>query len=115
MASVVQGHRNPFGKSLTEYTTAQLDFVLEMASIDEPGKWVFTRSGEEENRPKAMATWRDVLSGGALMRFLARTGTARGNANIAAWEARRMRGTGLRPGLTRAGKEINDVGRADRR
>lgn len=111
MASVIQGHRNPFGKALLEYNTAQLDFVLEMAAIDEPDRWKFRRSGEEVERSESLARWRDSLAGRALVGFLARTGLAHASRGLAAYEARRLRGTdaGMKPGLSRAGKALPDA------
>ena len=110
LASVIQGHRNPFGKPLTEYTVPQLDFVLEMASIDEPDSWRFVRAGAD-GTPKsaAMAQWNDALTGAARNVLMAATGFAQAIGGIAAWRSRHAPGAGMRLGLTRGGKRIDDV------
>jgi hypothetical protein len=107
MAAVIQGHRDPFGKKLSEYTTAQLDFVLEMAAVDEPERWVFQRGGEDRKaHAESLAKWRDALAGRALMEVLNLSGATAARAGIAAWKSRRMGGSGMRPGLTRGGRKV---------
>jgi hypothetical protein len=107
-ASVVQGHRDPFGKKLIDYTVPELDFVLEMAAIDDPDRWSFTRIGGDGPRSVALSGWTNSLAGRALMAFLARTNTVSAVKGIAAWRSRREQGqTGMRPGFTRGGKEIS--------
>jgi len=105
MASVVQGHRNPFGKPLADHTVSELDFVLEMASLDEPDRWSFVRGTRSASQTTAMARWSDVLAGGLFSRFIAHTGITKGLAAVTAW--RRRQGGGLQPGLTRGGKPID--------
>jgi len=83
---------------------AQLDFVLEMASIDEPDKWTFNRLGQPEPKSQALAGWSDRLAGRALAAFMARTGLSVASAGVARWRARQ--GSGMKPGLTRGGKPI---------
>jgi hypothetical protein len=109
LASAIQGHRNPWAKPLTEYSVAQLDFVLEMASIDEPEKWQFNRplKPAQPAAPSAMAAWHNVMAGKLSVAWMARTGIADATARIQAWRARRGE---LRPGLTRAGQPIKEVG-----
>lgn len=103
---MIQGHRNPFGKPLTEYTTAQLDFVLEMASIDDPERYTFVRNENTARGAgsKALARWTDVLLGKPLLYFMEKTGMAAASAGVAAWRNRRSAGGGLKPGFSRAGK-----------
>jgi hypothetical protein len=72
-ASKIQGHRNPFGKSLLDYTVAELDFVLEMAAIDSPKEYVFKRgeiASDGSHVPAAKAAWVNALRGGALAGYL---------------------------------------------
>jgi hypothetical protein len=107
VASVVQGHRNPFGKTLAEHTVPELDFVLEMAAIDDPERWTFTRGGADKVvRSEAMSRWRDSLAGKALIELMSLTGATAARAGIERWRNRRS--GGMRPGLTRRGKEIGD-------
>jgi hypothetical protein len=103
-----------------DYTVPELDFVLEMAAIDEPEKWQFTRSGEDNQpRSETLAGWGDRLAGRAFLWFLGRTGIGAANQGLTSWRARRSEG-GLRPGLSRGGKSIDgfakvieDVGHKD--
>ena len=112
MASVIQGHRNPFGKSLTDYTVPELDFVLEMAARDEPERFTFTRAGTASVRqPEALARWQDTLAGPLRMRFLGRFGLTRQIEAVRAWKTRQA--PGLRPGLSRGGKEIGGARNTD--
>jgi hypothetical protein len=107
MASVVQGHRNPFGKPLVEYTVVELDFVLEMAALDEPDRWSFVRGGRKSGTaaPAAMARWSDALGGGLFRKYMDRTGLTRGIAAVTSW--RRKQGGGMKPGFTRGGKPVD--------
>lgn len=110
MAAKIQGHRNPFGKALPDYTVAQLDFVLEMAALDEPDRYSFTRDGKETGRSTstaALASWTDTLKGPLLARYLEQIGIGAGNRAVAAYLARKR--TGLRPGLTRRGKPVDEL------
>lgn len=107
MASVVQGHRDPFGRKLIDYNIPQLDFVLEMAALDEPDRWTFVRGGKgaSVSAPESMARWKDVLGGSLLGRFMGMIGATKGMANVAAWRKRQARG--FTPGVTtRGGKPI---------
>ena len=109
LASVIQGHRNPFGKPLCEYTTAELDFVIEMASIDDPDHIVFRRGGVDQKQAEteARAKWIDVLAGPMLRAYRRATGTARADDNLKAWYAKRKQGRGMRVGLSRQGKPLD--------
>jgi len=109
---VVQGHRNPFGKALAEYTMPELDFVLEMAALDDPERWTFRRGGADAPRSETMSRWRDGLAGRALAEFMSLTGASAARAGIERW--RNRRGTGMRPGLTRRGKGVDDGPGTDR-
>lgn len=110
---MVQGHRNPFGKPLAEHTVPELDFVLEMAALDDPERWKFERAGDGSvPRSDAMSRWRDSLAGRALTELMSVTGATAARAGIERWRNRRM--GGMRPGLTRRGKEIADGDGPDR-
>lgn len=92
---------------MPEYTVAQLDFVLEMAAIDEPDRYSFVRDGKESGRSvasAALASWADTLKGPLRERYLEQIGIAAGNRAVAAYLARQR--TGLKPGLTRRGKPV---------
>jgi hypothetical protein len=107
---VIQGHRNPFGKALRDYTIAELDFVLEMAAIDNPDQYTFSRGGTPAGRsdaPVAMAGWMSVLKEPLLQRYLERVGVAQGIRAVAAWKAKQT--GGLKPGFSRAGKPTDKV------
>lgn len=105
MASVIQGHRNPFGKALTEYSVPELDFVLEMAARDEPERYIFKRAGAGQPLSKALASWHDVFAGELRQWYMLRTGLAQGLSNVVQW--RRRQGGGLQPGISRGGKAID--------
>lgn len=106
LASKIQGHRNPFGKPLTEYNVAQLDFILEMAALDEPDRYSFTRQSETTTtQPQALAAWSDVLIGPLQSAYMDRIGITAGNRGLALYAAKH--GTGLVPGFSRAGKPID--------
>jgi hypothetical protein len=113
MASRILGEHvagGPFGKPLPDYTVPELDFVLEMAALDEPDRWKFTRVGQEPQTLGAgMIGWREVLAGEALREFDERTGKARAMQGLARARARTRRNPtgGMRPGLTRAGKPMD--------
>lgn len=99
---MIQGHRNPFGKALRDYSIAELDFVLEMASLDEPERYSFTRSGKQagvKEAPAAMATWLNVLTGALRDRYLERIGVARGIRSVLDWKAKQT--GGLKLGFSR--------------
>jgi hypothetical protein len=105
LAARIQGHRNPFGKPLPEYTIAQLDFVLEMAALDEPDRYSFVRNGKEMGRSEtttALASWTDTLKGALHALYLVQIGITAANRAVAAYAARKQ--SGLKPGFTRHGK-----------
>lgn len=86
---------------------AQLDFVLEMAALDEPDRYSFVRDGKASGRsevPAAMAAWTDTLKGALRTRYLEQLGINTANRARAAYAARRR--TGLQPGFTRKGKPV---------
>lgn len=113
MASVVQGHRNPFGKPLAEHTVPELDFVLEMAAIDDPERWTFHRGGEDATpQSESMSRWRSSLAGSALAELMSLTGATAARAGIERWRNRRS--MGLRPGITRRGRSITGGDGTDR-
>jgi hypothetical protein len=85
---------------LPDYTIAELNFVLEMAAIDEPERWEFQRSGDKP-KSQSLAGWNDRLAGRALLALMARTGLSVASAGVARWRARQ--GSGMKPGLTRGG------------
>jgi len=84
---------------------AQLDFVLEMAALDEPDRYTFVRDGKETGRAVAavsLASWTDTLIGPLRQRYLAHIGIAAANRAVTAYAARQSKG--LKPGFTRQGK-----------
>ena len=111
LASVIQGHRNPFGKPLPDYTIAELDFVLEMAAQDDPERYSFRRAGQPENVRKAAseiaAAWLNVRAGAALKKHMAASGFAAAMDMANKWYSRKK--PGLQPGVTRGGKDISDA------
>ena len=93
----IQGHRNPFGKALLDYTEAELDFVLEMEALDNPKTHVFQRGGvatDGSHIPVLKAAWASLRSGKALDAFFAGIPFAM----VAAARARRAQG-GMIPGI----------------
>jgi len=101
----MQGHKNPFGKPLNEYTVAELDFVLEMSAIDDPDHWTFVRASKHATTtPKALARWIDVLAGPLAAQYQAYIGITAGLENVRRWRARKE--SGLKPGFSRAGKSV---------
>lgn len=61
---MIQGHKNPFSDTLLNLTEAQLDFILEMESIDHPDQLTFSRSGDAPVT-EVKAAWDSVLRGPA--------------------------------------------------
>lgn len=64
MVSVIQGHKNPFRDEIIDLNEAQLDFILEMESIDHPDQLSFKR-GSGAAEPEIKAAWDSVLRGPA--------------------------------------------------
>jgi hypothetical protein len=97
----------PFGKPLAEYSAVELDFVLEMAAIDEPERYTFVRDGKVSGVSQVaqeLADWTKCLEGPALARHLA-------NSFVPpAWTKRPKPESGMTVGITRGGKAI-DAGR----
>jgi hypothetical protein len=89
-----------------------MDFVLEMAALDEPDKWSFTRQGRSSpaESTETMAAWHNVLTGRLALEYLLYTGIAAAQEVVNKWKTRQ--GPGLRPGLTRGGKAL-DAGDQD--
>jgi hypothetical protein len=119
LASKIQGHRNPFGKSLTEYTPLELDFVLEMAARDDPEHLTFVRRGA--SKPVAHeieAAWDTFYTGPARVRYLAKSdfadAIAQGNANMRRLREKRAKAAPVKPMITRGGKEITGAGNPNR-
>lgn len=80
-----------------------------MAALDEPEQYRFTRDGVDTNRSNTSAvltSWADTLKGPLYLRYLERIGVAAGNRGLAIYRARHA--TGLKPGLTRKGKAIDE-------
>jgi hypothetical protein len=101
----MQGHKNPFGKPLNEYSVAELDFILEMSALDDPEHWTFIRAAKQAvSTPKALARWIDVLAGPLAAQYQAYIGITAGLDNVRRWRARKA--GGLQPGLSRAGKVV---------
>ena len=106
LASKIQGHRNPFGKPLTEYNHAELDFILEMSAIDDPESYVFHRGGDVPLSPSQVsAAWFKVLRGKALLRHTLGQAIEVANKAVEAFNGRFT--GGLKPGITQRGKAIN--------
>lgn len=68
MVARIQGHKNPFSPELLALNEAQLDFILEMESIDHPDELTFRRGGEEPIS-NVRAAWNDVLRGKARLDY----------------------------------------------
>jgi hypothetical protein len=104
-SKILGGHAagGPFGKPLPEYSTVELDFVLEMAAIDDPERYTFTRGGKVSGVSelvKELADWTKCLEGAALERYLRNTFTP------PAWTRRKKPEPSMTVGITRGGKVI---------
>jgi hypothetical protein len=105
LASRIQGHSNPFGKALVDYSVAELDFVLEMAAIDEPGRYEFQRGGVAQPTQAAInAAWHDVRSGKALQESAVGKAADLAARIAAAWG--RKNSGGLVPGMSKGGRPM---------
>ena len=107
------GAGGPFGKPLPAHTAAELDFILEMGARDDPDRFSFMRGGRDERRavPEIAAAWTKVLKGKALEKRLEQTGLTDAQKKLNAYKQRKgASGGGLKPGLTRRGKRIDDAG-----
>lgn len=81
-----------------------------MAALDEPDRYSFTRDGKETGRSittTGLASWTDTLKGALRERYLESIGIAAGNRAVAAYLAKRY--TGLKPGLSRKGKPVDEL------
>jgi hypothetical protein len=111
LASKVLGSHvagGPFGKPLTDYTVAELDFVLEMGALDEPNRFTFTRGGRDPTRAAVdmHTAWMRVRTGAALTRQFDGEGITAANERLAAYRRRGGYQGGLKPGVTRGGKPV---------
>lgn len=87
-----------------------------MAALDDPERYTFHRSGNKVDGKAASeiaAAWLSVRSGPALARHFAKTGLEKAMRGVKKWQERQK--TGLRPGLTRRGKDISNAGDPDTR
>jgi hypothetical protein len=112
VASRIQGHRNPFGVPLTEYTIPQLHFILEMAALDEPDKYAFSRGTLAASPAEVKAAWYSVLKGQALMSHKLGQIAAATQAMLSIWKSRKP--PGMKPGVSRKGKPIDARGKNPR-
>jgi hypothetical protein len=92
-----------------EYTMAEIDFVLEMASIDDPERYVFLRGGKDPKRVAldVAAAW--VATAHTTSDRLARAGLLEAQARLKAHKQKIGSGAGLKPGITRKGKPIGNA------
>lgn len=109
MASRILGSHTaggPFGKPLTDHTPAELDFILEMGARDEPERFTFLRGGKDARMhdAEAKAAWLDTaIDNGQRLRM---AGLAEQQANLNRYRQRKA--PGMRPGMTRGGKAIEN-------
>lgn len=64
---------SPFDPTILHHNEAQLDFILEMYSIDNPTKLNFTRPGKAPaglEKVTAQAEWANVLTGKAYQEYM---------------------------------------------
>jgi len=81
-----------------------------MAAIDDPDNWSFSRVGDTK-RSETVSTWHQVLAGRALITLMSLMGRTAALAGIMRHRSRSRGGlSGMRPGITRGGKRIDDVG-----
>jgi hypothetical protein len=105
LASRIQGHSNPFGKALVDYSVAELDFVLEMASLESPPLCDFQRAGALRITQAAInAAWHDVRSGKALQESAVGKAADLAARIAAAWG--RKNSGGLVPGMSKGGRPM---------
>lgn len=67
-------HKSPFDPTLLTHNEAQLDFILEMYSLDNPNILKFNRPGKLSRgveQSQASASWADVLTGEAYDNYMA--------------------------------------------
>jgi hypothetical protein len=88
---------------------AELDFVLEMASIDDPDSYTFLRGGKDHKKLalEAKAAW--VATGTTTENRLERAGLTSAQERLKAYKQKKNMGLGLKPGITRKGKPITDA------
>ncbi len=92
-----------------QYNIAQLDFVLEMESINDQ-RITFQRPGQEK-APTGLAKWTDVLHGKLAIRYMLEVGLTNAMTNVVNyWRKKGMQGSSdgkLKPGVTRKGKPVD--------
>lgn len=113
-SKILGGHANggPFGKPLSEYSLIEIDFVLEMAAIDEPDRYSFVRNGKVSGVSQItqdLAEWTKCLEGPALARHMAAT------FSPPAWTRRSKPEQSMKVGITRGGKAVDDASNQDNR
>jgi hypothetical protein len=89
---------------LIDHTAIELDFILEMAAIDEPERFTFVRGGKVSGiseTARELADWTKCLEGAALARHLAKSFVP------PAWTRAPKPESGMTVGITRGGKAIN--------
>ena len=103
LVAKIQGHKNPFSPELLRLNVAQIDFVLEMAALDEPDRYHFHRKGRAAPpQPETTAAWFDAAYGkNALGRALEAA-----SARLASWRSNAM--PQRRQGFSRGGKPLPD-------
>ena len=102
----------PFGKPLPEHTPAEIDFILEMGAADEPDRYTFLRGGKSARQAESekRAAWFNAVSGKALQERMEADGLAEAQRRLKAYKAKQggLSG-GMKPGITRGGKAVNDA------
>jgi hypothetical protein len=93
-------NKSPFDQDLLNHNEAQLDFILEMYSLDHPKEFRFTRGGltSAERGNTSKAAWVNVLTGSALEEYLADKGSR-------AVQAAMRRAAVHSPGVVKLGKK----------
>jgi hypothetical protein len=100
----------PFGKPLLDHTPDEIDFILEMGARDEPERFTFMRGGKDARveAAKAKAAWLDTTIDNS--QKLKMAGLAEQQAKLNQYKQRGRAASGMRPGMTRGGKAVSDVG-----
>ena len=115
LASRILGSHNgggPFGKPLPDHTPAEIDFILEMGAADNPDQYTFLRGGKSARQTESerRAAWLSTFSGKALEEKMEADGLAEAQRRLKAYKAK-LGGLsgGMKPGITRGGKPVNDA------
>ena len=107
LVAKIQGHKNPFSPELLRLNVAQIDFVLEMAALDEPDKYHFQRAGRAPApKPETTAAWFDALKGDARRKSGLGRALEAASSRLASWKANAM--PQRRQGFSRGGKPLPD-------